>query len=1018
VKSACTASGFVVVRTPLLAFDELEVLGAQLAAAVVARVAPTELEAALAADRARQVGRLRELAARPEVREALHLASPSLDDSLETWLARPDADGDGDAKVVRALFRYVARMAARATPFALFAGVSVGRVAEVTRLSLGPRVAVRTHACLDVAFVVDLTRALHLHPGLGPDLVPEPSVTDDDAIARLLAALRRLAPEADAVPELSDWIAELETAERALAALTAAPPGRALTAWRSVVVALADLPERIAHAALRRGGHVPPGDKRARALDRVARADGALFDVLTRGLEARAARDRRARVVQVDMIKASPTATLGRAVLDEVRRGAELLHRIVPPSDSLAAFTAAFTARHGDAEVPLLETIDDDHGLPVPPATGLTAPEPLLRDLPFADAPPALRFGPREAYLLERLQDTVRATRAGDTACLELDDDDLVRLAVDAPRPLPGAFAVLASLAADSDAALAAGRFRVRLAGVVGPSGATLLGRFCHADPALAAHVAAHLRAEEALRPDAIHAEVAFLPDGPDGNVARRPALRAYHIAVGDRAAAAREGRIEFADLRLSVVDGRLVLRSHRLGREVLPRLMSAHNYRDLRHPAVYRLLGALQHEGTAGPLAFSWGALDGAPVLPRVTSGRLVLSRARWRLGRTRLVAIARLGSAAGFAAVQRLRDELALPRWVGLVEGDRELLLDLDSPLAVDELVARGRTRDAIVLVEPFPPPDALVVRGPDGRYVHELVVPFVVGAATAERRPAPPPRNDVPRRLLPGSSWLYAKLYTTPAAADDLLRTVVRPVVAETDDSWFFVRYADPDFHLRVRFHGDPRALLGNVVPALHAAAAPAVAAGQLIRLQFDTYEREVERYGGPDGIELAERLFHADSEAALGWISDHALTADDSARWRVALVGIDRLLDDLGVALVDRDCFAASQRDDLQRRLRADVTLLRAIGDRFRAERPSLDHPLADAVFARRSSALRVIVDELRHRERAGRLTRSVAELTRSYVHLSANRMARTYPLEQELVLYSFLSRLYRTRLARG
>jgi hypothetical protein len=71
-----------------------------------------------------------------------------------------------------------------------------------------------------------------------------------------------------------------------------------------------------------------------------------------------------------------------------------------------------------------------------------------------------------------------------------------------------------------------------------------------------------------------------------------------------------------------------------------------------------------------------------------------------------------------------------------------------------------------------------------------------------------------------------------------------------------------------------------------------------------------------------------------------------------------------------------------------------------------------------VFARRSSALRAIVDELRHRERAGRLTRSVAELARSYVHLSANRVARTYPLEQELVLYSFLSRLYRTRLACG
>ena len=39
------------------------------------------------------------------------------------------------------------------------------------------------------------------------------------------------------------------------------------------------------------------------------------------------------------------------------------------------------------------------------------------------------------------------------------------------------------------------------------------------------------------------------------------------------------------------------------------------------------------------------------------------------------------------------------------------------------------------------------------------------------------------------------------------------------------------------------------------------------GQLWRLQLDTYEREVERYGGPEGMVLAERLFQADSEAVL-------------------------------------------------------------------------------------------------------------------------------------------------------
>jgi thiopeptide-type bacteriocin biosynthesis protein len=465
--------------------------------------------------------------------------------------------------------------------------------------------------------------------------------------------------------------------------------------------------------------------------------------------------------------------------------------------------------------------------------------------------------------------------------------------------------------------------------------------------------------------------------------------------------------------------------------------MTSAHNYNDLRHPAVYRLLGALQYQGTTGPLSFSWGALERATQLPRVTSGRLVLCRARWRLGRGRLAALARLDGSARFVAVRRLRDELALPRWVDLAEHDHELPLDLDNPLAVDELVALCHARDAVVLREPFPPPDALVARGPEGRYSHELVIPFVRRAAPPARPlplPQPVPR-DFHRRLPPGSSWLYCKLYTTAAAADDLLRTVVRPVVAQAEAAgtirgWFFLRYNDPDFHVRLRFHGAPDALLGAVVPALRVAAAAAFASGRIGRLQLDTYEREVDRYGGPNGIELAEQIFHADSAAALAWIADHAVAANESARWHLALRGLDQLTDDLGLSCVDKHRLAAALRDDLQRRLRVGSAVLRAIGDRFRVERASLErlldrtgdttHPLATAlaVCARRSATLRPVVDELRRREAAGRLTRSIAEQARSHVHLSINRIACTQPLEQELVLCSFLARLYRSRLVRG
>src|SRR5262249_7768085 len=144
---------------------------------------------------------------------------------------------------------------------------------------------------------------------------------------------------------------------------------------------------------------------------------------------------------------------------------------------------------------------------------------------------------------------------------------------------------------------------------------------------------------------------------------------------------------------------------------------------------------------------------------------------------------------------------------------------------------------------------------------------------------------------RSFPPGSEWLYAKLYTGPATLDQVLREVVQPVVESAlrsgaAERWFFIRYGDPDWHLRLRFQGRPGRLQGEVLPALQAAAAPLLADGRLWRFQFDTYEREIERYGGPVGIVLAEQLFHADSEAVLALADWFTADSRGDLRWRLA------------------------------------------------------------------------------------------------------------------------------------
>jgi thiopeptide-type bacteriocin biosynthesis protein len=317
---------------------------------------------------------------------------------------------------------------------------------------------------------------------------------------------------------------------------------------------------------------------------------------------------------------------------------------------------------------------------------------------------------------------------------------------------------------------------------------------------------------------------------------------------------------------------------------------------------------------------------------------------------------------------------------------------------------------------------------------------VVPFVRVAAAEPRgmrTPAPPaPERSIRVRTFPpGSDWLYAKLYTGTATADRVLVDMVGPVVRELlgrglADGWFFIRYGDPRWHVRLRLHGEPSVLWAEGLPLLHAAAAPLLDDGRLWRIQLGTYEREVERYGGDEGIVLSEALFQHDSEAVLAIVE--TLWGDEGldARWRLALCGIDRLLTDLELSPLQKLTWARQAGKSMAVSVRADRRVRGEIGEKFRAERRALEALLAveqeDGEWLRpgveslraRSARLAPISKCLRQLEGSGRLDVGVPDLVASYAHMHANRLLRSAHQTQEMVLYEFLERIYASRLARS
>lgn len=1032
----CRTADFFVLRSPALPLDALSRRPPTWLEALGERLSGTRLEA----DREALRETLRGLARRETVREAVALASPDLASRLDAWLAGT-LDEAAARGVERSLVKYFSRMSSRCTPFGLFAGVSLGAWGAASRLSVGPWQASRKAVRLDWGVLEALVDRLEQAPEVRA-MVRYHANTSLHACGGWHRYLEARNPggqgrtyhleAVEATPHLDFTLQQAQTGLRLgnLAARLArhqeVDPGEAQAFLERLVAAQvlrSDLhppltgADPLGHVIAALRSH-PLTDGLAAPLAALARELEALREAplgahpggyagqapALAELEVPAEiRD----VLQVDLFRPAADLALSPVVRRALEEGVETLRRLTPaaPADGpLAQFRAAFTERFGVRWVPLLEVLDEESGLGFDgiPSYG----SPLLEDLtlPVPVRPQALTG--RDRFLMGQIP------RWQGHQAWELTDADVAALT---PRNLPAfppAFAALASLSAPDAEALDEGGFTFWMEQYSGPTAARWLGRFASGDEALGAALRAHLRREEAARPEAVFAEVVHVPEGRMGNILARPALREYEIPFLATPGTAHEQTILPQDLLVTVREGRVVLASRRLGREVVPRLSSAHNFG--RGPVVYRFLAHLQdQDGRSG--GWSWGALEDLPFLPRVTRGRHVLCKARWRIGADELKAV---GEDA-WTAFQALREHRGLPRFVTLTDADNTLLVDLDRVLWVEALHHLVARRPSFILTECFPDPGQAPVTAPEGGFAHELVIPFETEAARPAAAPLrlPVPASREVRAHAPGSEWLYLKLYCGPASADRLL-VELEPLLRWTQaqgywDRWHFVRYHDPEPHLRLRFHGIPSRLLGDLLPLVHRHLERHLVQGLLWRWQVDTFEPELERYGGAAGFALAEAWFSEDSDRVLDRLASGATQED---RWRAGLKETDAIWTALGLDLRERKDLAEAIRDGLRREFGDEGAGTVQMGAAFRKLRKDLETALAQPA----ASAAPGPEGLARIREAWGRglVREDLARIAGSLAHMHLNRLLRADHRECEWVLMEYLTRLYDSRLARA
>jgi thiopeptide-type bacteriocin biosynthesis protein len=1046
---------FFVLRTPLLPLDDFL---AWTKRAGDASDGDEEIRRRLRQDLARRLDV-------PEAREALFVASPSLWATVEVWRASPSSKQG--RQIERALVRYFSRMTSRPTPFGLCAGVSVGTLGDRTDLRLGPRERYTRAMALDGAVLARLhARAMH-HETLGPStrLCVNPSLFVHDGRIRYIEANRvggrrqldlaevevsphiawvlQVAREGSRVQDIIDRLRGHDpevTAEEAMefvegliehqllhpadALRVTGPPSlegllddlaRDEAADRDLVATL----ERV-HAQLSDLERQPLGVESSSY-----RAAGEPLGLLAAPLPS-------GHVFKIDLYKPLLVGTLDATVRDELVEAARVLARLADaPADPLVRFRADFRRRYQERWVPLLEALDPDVGVGFD-LWGLTSSlrTPLLDGLPFPKPrPESLPWRTKKhGWLLERL------LRGGAREDLVLSDADVEVIALrDDPR-LPPAYHIIASLLPPGMPGGAA--LWLRSGG--GPSGANLMGRFCHGSRPLEAAVRRHLAREAELYAPAVVAEIVHLPDERLLNVVGRPVLREHEIPVLGRSGAEPDQQIHLDDLWLRLADDRVVLASRRLGKEVIVRLTSAHNHWSARNVGMYSFLCALQGQGMTTAFGWDWGPLADLPRLPRVRWRRIVVSPARWRIDPSELPRES-ASPADRSSALARLRVHHELPRLLLLVQDDQELLVDLDNPLSVDSLLHAVDTAGQAVLLSELLPPvseaDVSAARGPEGQFVHELVIPV-------DGRLAPRPMIDasrigadegVPRVFTPHGEWDTWRLYAAPglverALVEDLLPWLERRAPHDHGLDWYFLRHGDPQWHLCLRFGGVDAQAVDVFRAELAALGRSLVSRGRLWTIRTDTYVREIERYGGPQGIAACERIFVADSRFCAAVIVAVARAEDESLRWKVALWSIDRMLEAFELDETRRLELVESLRHNFGEELGAnDSPLAHALGRRFRALRAQVE-PLfavgADAIDPVLVGANHRFVEQVRPEvarlyalEESGALPERCSTIVRSLLHMRINRLMLEEARKHELALYDLLARAYRARLAR-
>ncbi|WBX76771.1 lantibiotic dehydratase family protein [Tenacibaculum ovolyticum] len=337
---------------------------------------------------------------------------------------------------------------------------------------------------------------------------------------------------------------------------------------------------------------------------------------------------------------------------------------------NIEQFKKVFSERYGQQEVLLAIALDIESGVGYIQNKGVSDTTPFLQGIT------PIKKNTRKQFVFDEYQEIIHnkliEAQQNNEYTIEFTDKDVEHLELNLNH-IPDTLSAFTEIIAKED------KQQIILHGF-GNGAGKLLGRFCNGNKETYKCTKQITEIEQSLNSDKILAEIVHLPQSRTGNILKRSHLRSYEVPYISKSTLPLSNQLSINDLTVCVRNNKIILKSIKLGKEVLPRLTNAHNYKSKALP-IYHFLCDLEFQNKRKYLKFSFPETAYQfSFLPRVIYNEIILSKAKWMLSEKTIQEITHQScNKLLLDWVSKWREKHHMPKYVQLIEGDNALLIDM---------------------------------------------------------------------------------------------------------------------------------------------------------------------------------------------------------------------------------------------------------------------------------------------------------------------------------------------------